>query len=44
MKRIKCTSCGVPIHKSAFEDPYICRGCEHDHGVDLERFDYLDGS
>jgi hypothetical protein len=42
MKRLVCISCGNPIVKSAFADPYICRACEADHGVEERRFSWLD--
>lgn len=42
MKRTKCLSCGTQIQKSSTMDAYICRPCELDHGVEIERFDYLD--
>ena len=42
MKRLMCISCGSPIVKVAFGDPYVCRSCENDHGVDDERYAWLD--
>ena len=42
MKRLVCISCGNPIYKSALGDPYVCRSCEADHGVDQERYWWLD--
>jgi hypothetical protein len=44
MKRNKCISCGGSITKSASLDPYICRECENEHGIELERYKYLDAS
>ena len=44
MKRKRCISCGSVIVKSASQDPYICRKCENEHGVELERYKYLDVS
>ena len=42
MKRKKCVSCGTNIKKSAMDDPYMCRDCESDHGIDLDRYLWLD--
>ncbi len=42
MKRLVCVSCGKPITKSAFGDPYIYRNCEADHGTEEERYSWLD--
>lgn len=42
MKRNYCISCGKTIEKTAFGDPYVCRGCEADHGVDIGRYRWLD--
>jgi hypothetical protein len=42
MKRLVCISCGSPISKSAFGDPYVCRSCESDHGIEAERYSWLD--
>lgn len=41
MRRL-CISCGQPVIKSAFEDPAMCRACERAHGVELERYAWLD--
>jgi predicted RNA-binding Zn-ribbon protein involved in translation (DUF1610 family) len=42
MKYNACISCGNPITKSAFADPYVCRNCENAHGVEQERYWWLD--
>ena len=38
----RCTSCGMTILKSATDDPYLCRTCEQERGVEIGRFDWLD--
>ena len=38
----RCTSCGMTIQKSATDDPYLCRTCEQEQGVEIGRFDWLD--
>ncbi|MBW2986526.1 hypothetical protein KY333_04105 [Candidatus Woesearchaeota archaeon] len=42
MKKRKCISCGWTVEKSALNDPYTCRDCEHDHGIEEERYLWLD--
>ena len=42
LKRLVCISCGAPIAKSAHGDPYVCRSCETEHGVELGRYAWLD--
>ncbi len=28
MRRLRCVRCGMQIHKSGFDNPYLCRDCE----------------
>ncbi|MBN1644653.1 hypothetical protein JW851_01255 [Candidatus Woesearchaeota archaeon] len=37
MRRI-CISCGSLIHKSAEKDPYVCRHCEYEEGIDISKY------
>ena len=40
--RRRCVCCGMAIMKSAFSDPYMCRGCERlMDGSDFSRYSYL---
>ncbi|MBW3004879.1 hypothetical protein KY310_03530 [Candidatus Woesearchaeota archaeon] len=42
MKKRRCVSCGLSINKSAVDDPYMCRECENDHGIEIDRYLWLD--
>ena len=42
MKKMHCISCGGPITKVAIDDPFICRACEVSHGVEIDRYKWLD--
>ncbi len=34
----RCVSCGNTIFKSAKQDPYMCRVCEVNIGLDIEKY------
>jgi hypothetical protein len=34
----KCVSCGKIIFKSGREDPFLCRLCERNKGIDVEKY------
>lgn len=42
MKRTKCLSCGKDIIKVSFTDHYICRYCESNQGIELNRYAWID--
>lgn len=44
MARLICINCGTSILKSAFCDPYLCRGCERllEGSEAREKYAYLD--
>jgi len=33
-----CISCGSSVYKSAKQDPYICRDCENEKGIDIRKY------
>ena len=42
MERMHCISCGHRIHKVAIDDPFMCRACELEHGIEMDRYKWLD--